>query len=145
MKIPFLFTLIFTCSTLGFAQTSQENLIKLDLRWEKALLESDVDFLESLLAEDFIWVHNHASLTDGKSQAIARAQRIQAGQPDDTKNRTSRDHQVAILGQTAVISGYTLVDRGPKPTLYHFMRTYTSVEGSWKLLGNHTMAIPEEE
>jgi hypothetical protein len=36
------------------------------------------------------------------------------------------------------------VDRGPQPTTYHFMRTYVLVTGKWKLIANHTMAIPEE-
>ncbi|WP_332913009.1 nuclear transport factor 2 family protein [Algoriphagus boritolerans] len=102
-------------------------------------------FLEDLLADEFVWVHNHASLIDGKEQALARANRIKAGQADNTRNRTSKDRQVVILGTTGVVSGYTVVDRGPSPTTYHFMRTYALVDGKWKLLGNHTMAIPEEK
>ncbi|WP_111671502.1 nuclear transport factor 2 family protein [Algoriphagus litoralis] len=128
-----------------FAQTPEEQLLQLDLGWEKAVLNSDVDFLENLLADEFVWVHNHASLIDGKEQAIGRAKRIQAGQANDTRNRTSRDQQVVILGETGVVSGFTVVDRGPSPTTYHFMRTYSRIDGKWKLLGNHTMAIPEEE
>jgi ketosteroid isomerase-like protein len=129
----------------GFSQSQKEELLRLDQGWEKSLLVSDVDFLENLLADDFVWVHNHASLIDRKEQAIARAKRIQAGQANDTRNRTSRDQQVVILGETGVVSGFTVVDRGPSPTTYHFMRTYARVNGEWKLLGNHTMAIPEEE
>src|SRR5690606_10271999 len=105
---------------IGYGSRAQtQELIQLDLSWEKALLTSDVDFLEKLLAEDFLWVHNHASLIDGKAEAVARAKRIQAGQANDTRGRTSRDHQVAILGQAAVVSGITVVDRGPSPVTYH--------------------------
>ena len=129
----------------AFSQSSKEELLKLDQGWEKALLESDVAFLENLLAEEFVWVHNHASLTDGKAEAISRAKRIHAGQKDDTRNRTSRDQQVVILGNTGVVSGFTVVDRGPSPTTYHFMLSYSWIDGKWKLLGNHTMAIPEGE
>lgn len=127
-----------------YAQTSEAHLLELDKGWEKALLESNVEFLEKLVAEEFVWVHNHAGLIDGKEAVISRAKKIQAGQADDTRNRTSKDQQVVILGQTGVVSGFTVVDRGPIPTLYHFMRSYTWVDGKWKLLGNHTMAIPEE-
>jgi ketosteroid isomerase-like protein len=131
---------------IGFVAKAQtQELIQLDLAWEKALLASDVDFLENLLAEDFVWVHNHASLIDGKANAVARAKRIQAGQADDTKGRKSRDHHVVALGQTAVVSGITVVDRGPSPVTYHFMRTYVLIDGAYKLLANHTMAIPDEE
>jgi ketosteroid isomerase-like protein len=130
---------------LSLAQSSKEQLLSLDKGWEKALLESDVSFLENLVAEEFVWVHNHAGLIDGKEAVISRAKKIQSGQQDDTRNRTPRDQQLVILGQTGIVSGFTEVDRGPSPTLYHFMRTYTWVDGKWMLLGNHTMAIPQEE
>ncbi len=87
----------------------------------------------------------HASLIDGKKAAVARAKRIQGGQSNDARNRTSRDRQVVILESTAVVSGYTVADRGPAPVTYHIMRAYALVEGKWKLLGNHTMAVQEEE
>jgi len=136
-----LFLIVF--SSLG--QTTQEQLVELDQGWERALLNSKVEFLENLLAEEFIWVHNHAGQIDGKAEALNRAKKIRAGQQqDDTRNRSSQDQQVVLLGQTAVVSGFTVVDRGPQPTTYHFMRTYVLVDGSWKLLANHTMAIPEE-
>jgi ketosteroid isomerase-like protein len=128
------------------AQTQeQQKLIDRDLGWEKALLESDVKYLENLLAKDFVWVHNHASLIDGKEAVVSKAKRIQGGQANDTRGRVSRDHKVVTLGNTAVVSGYTVVDRGPSPVTYHFMRTYVKEKGQYKLLANHTMAIPDEE
>lgn len=141
-------TIIFLCFLIfpSVAQTQDhKKLIDLDLGWEKALLESDVDFLSNLLAVDFVWVHNHASLIDGKEAVVAKAKRIQAGQPNDTRGRVSRDQKVVVLGNTAVVSGYTVVDRGPSPVTYHFMRTYVKEKGQYKLLANHTMAIPDEE
>jgi len=128
------------------AQTQDhQKLLEIDLGWEKALLESDVEFLEKYLADDFIWVHNHASLIDGKEAVVSKAKRIQAGQANDTKVRTSRDQTVVILGNTGVVSGFTVVDRGPSPVTYHFMRTYAKVDDKYQLLANHTMAIPDEE
>ncbi|MBM3168472.1 MAG: nuclear transport factor 2 family protein [Bacteroidetes bacterium] len=141
-SLPLLLTFLFiTFSSL--AQTTQQQLVDLDKSWERALLNSEVEFLDQLLADEFIWVHNHASLIDGKPEVLSRAKKIRGGQPDDTRNRSSRDQQVVLLGQTAVVSGFTLVDRGPQPTTYHFMRTYVLVDGYWKLLANHTMAIPK--
>ena len=137
---------LFSISLNAFAQTSDsQKLLELDQGWEKALLKSDVTFLENILADEFIWVHNHAGQIDGKVEAIARAKRIQAGQADDTKGRATRDQTVVILGNTGVVSGFTIVDRGPAPVTYHFMRTYAFVDGKFKLLANHTMAIPDGE
>lgn len=144
MKLFLLLAYFTFLQTISFAQSPEQQLLQVDQGWEKALLESNVEFLENLVAAEFIWVHNHAGLIDGKEAVIARAKRIRGGQADDTRNRTSRDQQVVILGQTGVVSGYTVVDRGPSPVTYHFMRTYARVNGEWKLLGNHTMAIPEE-
>ena len=141
--LPLLLTLLLIAFS-SFGQTTQEQLVELDKGWERALLNSEVEFLDNLLAEEFIWVHNHATQIDGKEEALDRAKKIRAGQQDDTKNRSPRDHQVVLLGQTAVVSGFTVVDRGPQPTTYHFMRTYALVDGKWKLIANHTMAIPEE-
>ena len=140
--LPLLLTLLII-SVSSFAQTTQEQLVALDKGLESALLNSDVEFLDTLLAEEFVWVHNHASQIDGKAEALNRAKKIRAGQQDDTRNRSPRDHQVVILEQTAVVTGFTVVDRGPQPTTYHFMRTYALVAGKWKLIANHTMAIPE--
>ena len=140
--LPLLLTLLII-SVSSFAQTTQEQLVALDKGWERALLNSDVEFLDTLLAEEFVWVHNHASQIDGKAEALNRAKKIRAGQQDDTRDRSPRDHQVVILRQTAVVTGFTVVDRGPQPTTYHFMRTYALVASKWKLIANHTMAIPE--
>ncbi|WP_297335404.1 nuclear transport factor 2 family protein [Algoriphagus sp.] len=134
--------LIFSFPALS--QTDAQKLLELDLAWEKALLTSDVSFLENVLADDFIWVHDHASLIDGKKEVVNQAKRIQNGQKQTTRNRLSSDQKVIMLGQTAIVTGFTLVDRGPSPTTYNFMRTYAKIDGKFKLLANHTMAIPKE-
>lgn len=133
------FVVIFT-----HAQTPEQKILELDLGWEKAQLNADVAFLDNLIAKDFVWVHDHAGLIDGKEAVLNRAKKIQAGEPNNTKGRVARDQKVVILENTAIVYGYTVVDRGPKPTTYHFMRTYVLKNGKYQLLANHTMAIPEE-
>jgi hypothetical protein len=69
-----------------------------------------------------------------------------AEKPNDaTRSRISRDVKAIVLGKTAIVTGITVVDRGPSPVTYHFMRTYVEVKGKCLLLANHTMAIPDEE
>jgi len=122
-----------------------ENLKKLDASWEKAQLELDFDTLDSLLAEDFIWVHNHANTIDNKTAVLERVNRYLKSNNRNTKSRISKDVKVIILGATGIVSGYTVVDRGPVPTTYKFMRTYVETNGKCYLLANQTMAIPENE
>lgn len=131
-----------------FAQKScldSAQLIVIDAQWEKALLDSDYDQLESLTAENFIWVHNHASLVDSKTSLLDRASAPNTGAAGILKSRTSFDVVAIRLGSTGVVTGHTIVARSEYKTNYHFMRTYSQVEGKCYLLANHTMAIPEQE
>ena len=124
---------------------NQENLKKLDASWEKAQLELNFDFVKSLLAEDFIWVHNHANTIDNKTAVLERVKRYLSSNNQNTKSRISKDVKVIIYGTTGIVSGFTIIDRGPSPTTYHFMRTYVENDGKCYLIANHTMAIPEKE
>jgi hypothetical protein len=122
-----------------------ENIKALDAKWEEANLHPNPDFMESVLAKEFIWVHNHASMTDDKMTVVERAKKQKSNGASDIKSRIQSEVKVAITGKTAIVTGITMVDRGPIPTKYHFMRTYVEVDGKCLLVGNHTMAVPEEE
>lgn len=122
-----------------------ENLINLDASWEKAQLEFDYDFINSLLSEDYIWVHNHANTIDDKEAVLERINRYLKNNNQSTKSRTSKNVKTIISGTTAIVTGYTIIDRGPSPITYHFMRTYVKAKGKCYLIANQTMAIPEKE
>ncbi|MDG5491991.1 nuclear transport factor 2 family protein [Psychroserpens sp. SPM9] len=124
---------------------NEGHLKKLDASWEKAQLELDFDFIKSLLADDFIWVHNHANTIDDKTAVLERIGRYTRQNKKDTKSRKSKAVKVIISGTTGIVSGYTIIDRGPTPTTYHFMRTYVEKKGKCYLIANHTMAVPEKE
>ncbi len=116
-------------------------LLNLDQQWEQALLERNADFLDRLLADDFIWVHNHASQTDSKESLIGDLKSMTSS---GMRSRVSSDVQARVLGQTGVVTGFTVVERTSSVTRYNFMRTYVEVDGRCRLLANHTMAIPKE-
>ena len=117
-------------------------LLRLDAEWERALLESDAERLRTLLAEDFIWVHNHASAVDTKASLLERASNPAVG---TARSRTQSNVEYRILGSTGVVNGFTVVDRGSRSNRYNFMRTYAEVSGRCLLLANHTMEIPDDE
>lgn len=146
------FTLVFLFGLLTFFSAAAqqtcmtaESIKALDAKWEEANLHPDPDLMESILAKEFVWIHNHASMTDNKMAVVARAKTQKATGMSDTKSRIQSEVKVAITGKTAIVTGITMVDRGPIPTKYHFMRTYVEVDGKCLLVGNHTMAVPEEE
>ncbi len=122
-----------------------DRLASLDAGWEKALLESNVNRLGSLLAEDFVWIHNHTSGIDSKASLIKRASDPDVGATGNPRSRNSFDVNVIILDSTGVVTGLTVVDRGASPTTYSFMRTYVKVGGTCLLLANHTMVIPDDK
>lgn len=143
-----LFLIVFSSRFMASAQTTcmtEENIKLLDAKWEEANLHPDPDFFESTLGEEFVWVHNHVSMVDSKGTVVEGAKKKKAAGTSNTRSRVQRDVKVAITGNTAVVTGITVVDRGPEPTTYHFMRTYVEIDGKCLLIGNHTMAIPKEE
>ena len=95
MKIPVIL-LVLTHSLITFAYAQEncldaDNLVSLDEEWERALKESDVNFLETILAEDFIWIHNHASTVDTRDSLVKRASDPGVGATGNPKSRVSRD------------------------------------------------------
>ncbi|WP_452222794.1 nuclear transport factor 2 family protein [Lacinutrix chionoecetis] len=144
IAIIMVISLIFSASAQDNCLT-QENLKKLDASWEKAQLDLDFEAINLLLSDDFIWVHNHANTIDDKPAVLERVTRHLSSNNKDTKSRISKDVNVIIFGTTAIVSGFTIVDRGPRPTTYHFMRTYAENKGKCYLIANQTMAIPEKE
>lgn len=118
-------------------------LVALDGRYEEALRTGDVTFLQQLLADDFLWVHNLASAKESKAELLKRM-----AVPEETpKARVSRDISIQRLGDVAVLSGLSEVDKWNadgktwRSLRYQFMRTYVKTGGSCSLLAVQTMKI----
>lgn len=122
-----------------------DNLKELDASWENALLELNLEFFEQTVSKDFIWVHTHATKIDSKKSLLDEVRNNLKRNINNTKSRISKDVKVIISGTTGIITGFTTVDRGPKPITYNFMRTYVQADGKCYLIANHTMAIPDVE
>ena len=73
-------------------------LASLDAEWEKALLESDVEFLKSILPDNFIWIHGNAELIDSKTSLLKRASDPNIGAVGNPKSRVSEDVKVRVTG-----------------------------------------------
>lgn len=124
-----------------------EKLVALDGRYEKALQLGDVAFLEKLLAPDFLWVHNLASLKESRAQVLTRIPKPE----ERTKDRRSHDITQQRLNDTVVLQGLSSVDKwNPdgktfRTSRYQFMRTYVEEDGECKLLAVQTMKVWSSE
>lgn len=147
MKIFNLFVL-FVCISMNtiIAQEhclSTNQLKKIDLAWEKAQMNSNVDFFKTTLAKDFVWIHNNAKTIDDKQAVINRAKRYLKNKVKYSYSRTTEDVSTIVYHKTGVVTGFTVVQKtiDAKPVIYHFMRTYAEKDGKCILVANHTMAI----
>lgn len=121
----------------------EKKLDALDARYEKALQVGDVKFLAKLLAPDFYWVHNLASMKEKKTELLTRVQKP----GEHAKERRSHDTTQQRLGNTVVLQGLSSVDKWNadgktfRTSRYQFMRTYVEEKGECKLLAVQTMKV----
>lgn len=124
-----------------------EKLVRLDTEYENALRKGDVQFLDKLLAPQFQWVHNLASLKETKAQLLLRVQKPE----EQPKARRSHDVSLLQLDKTVVLHGLSSVEKwNPdgktfRTLRYQFMRTYVEYNGACKLLAVQTMKIWSSE
>ena len=136
-------------ATIANAQhcLDEQNLLQLDLQYEKSLQTGDVKFLETLLAPEFYWVHNLASLQENKRQLIARMQKPEAR----AYARHSHDISLHRQDNTVVLQGLSSVEQlNPdgktlRTLRYQFMRTYVEHQGECLLLAVQTMKVWSSE
>jgi ketosteroid isomerase-like protein len=123
------------------------DLIALDARYEEAMRTGDAAFLDTLLADDYVWVHTLASAIDSKAVVLARAREMKAM----PKARTTSEVKAHALGDTVVLRGLSTVDQWNadgktwRSNRYQFMRTYVNVDGKCKLLAVQTMKVWSSE
>ncbi|CAN7327503.1 nuclear transport factor 2 family protein [Pseudoduganella sp. LjRoot289] len=123
------------------------DLIARDAQYEEAMRIGDAAFLDSHLAEDFVWVHNLVSSIDDKAAVVARA-RKPASIP---KARTTSDVKAQVFDNTVVLRGLSTVDawnsdgKTWRSNRYQFMRTYVNTPSGCKLLAVQTMKVWSSE
>lgn len=140
---------VFWMTAVAQADTclSEKKLVALDAQYERALQVGDVQFLDKLLAPEFYWVHNLASMKEKKAELLMRMQKPE----EQPKERRSHDITRQRLGNTAVLQGLSSVDKWNadrktfRTSRYQFMRTYVEHKGECKLLAVQTMKVWSSE
>ena len=122
-------------------------LIARDSQYEEAMRVGDVHFLQTWLADDYVWVHTLASAVETKAVILDRAKT----QTTQYKARTTSDVHAHVLGDSVVLRGLSTVDQWNadgktwRSNRYQFMRTYVNVGGACKLLAVQTMKVWSSE
>jgi hypothetical protein len=144
MKVG-IFILLSLCSAATSAQTCLPvvDLIARDSKYEEALRVGDVAFLDNLLADEFVWVHNLASAVEDKATILARSK----APTEIPKARTTSEVRARVLENTVVLHGLSHVEKWntngktTRSLRYQFMRTYVSTAKGCKLLSVQTMKL----
>ena len=138
----------FSSVNLMAAECLEPSRLKaLDAQYEEALRLGDVKFLNKLLADEFVWVHNLEADIENKSGLLKRLK----AEKEIAKARNSHDITLHGLADTVVLSGLSSVDKyNPdgktfRTSRYRFMRTYVAVKKQCKLLSVQTMKVWSSE
>lgn len=133
------------CAAATYAQSCLPlaELIARDSQYEEALRVGDVAFLDKLLADEFVWVHNLASAVEDKATILARSKTP----TEIPKARTTSEVRARVLENTVVLHGLSHVEKWnpdgktSRHLHYQFMRTYVSTAKGCKLLSVQTMKL----
>jgi Tfp pilus assembly protein PilN len=143
---------MYVVSLIGLAVRAEtcldaEKLVKLDAQYENALQTGDAQFLDKLLAPEFYWVHNLASLKEKKAELLVRVQKPE----ERVSARRAHDITLHRLANTVVLQGLSSVDKWNadgktvRTSRYQFMRTYVEHNSECKLLAVQTMKVWSSE
>lgn len=111
-----------------------DDLQTLDHQVEAAVVAKDLPFLESILAEDFRFVHGTGRV-DSKAPWLDSLRTGRAS----SASRTVSELDVEPHGDTALTSGrISVVSSDGRPYSIRFARAYVRRDNRWRLVSHHT-------
>ena len=145
MKVYLWLILLFFAAAQADANPclQDKNLRLLDQQYEEALRVGNTKFLNELLADDFIWVHNLAVDIETKNQLLQRLQQnLEIVQTRSSTETTAHrlDKTVVLIGLSSVEKPYA-DDATVRVSRYRFLRTYVASGTQCQLLAVQTMKL----
>jgi uncharacterized protein (TIGR02246 family) len=119
---------------------AEQEIRKLNLEYDTAILKQDVAALERLFAEDFVVTKMGGKLSN-KAQEIADAKsgdtKIEVGRSEDVK--------VRLYGNTAIVNGRWIEKSNTKGKLFDGTHLYTTVyvkrDGKWQIVSDQVTPV----
>ena len=143
--------MLFPSLVLAAQCNNQQQISVLDNNFELAIKNANSNFLQQVLADNFIWVHNLKSMTETKTSLL---ERLAADNYETPVQRTSAiEHFIQGLDTWSVM-GISHVYKLRPPEAdennirhyqYYFSRSYQQIDGKCKLLSSMTMKIHTED
>lgn len=121
-------------------QSDQEILIQLERDWDTAFHLKDVDFIENILADEFIATHGDGSRSD-KAEELA----LVAELSPQVDSSTLDDFTVKVYGDTAVV-WFTQHLVGPSQgrplaVTYRYVDIFVIREGRWQCVASQSTRV----
>jgi ketosteroid isomerase-like protein len=121
-------------------KSDQETLMQLERQWDQAFRTNDVEFVSSILADDFIATYDSGTRADKKKELEAVRnfnQQIDASSLDE--------FTIRIYGDTAVV-WFTLHHIGPMQgrqvqLTYRYMDVWVYRDGKWLCVGSQSTSL----
>lgn len=140
-----LLSLIAAVTLLGVALPSRaddrSDLLALEARWNQALVDQDISTLETILADDFVFVAPDGSVTGREALLGFVRNRTVTVDPFVTEEVSVRTY-----GDTAVVIGrFTqTIRRGEQhqTTTYRYTDVYVRDAGAWRAVSAQSAIIP---
>jgi ketosteroid isomerase-like protein len=137
--------LVTTAAAVGASQTSrvqsdQEILIGLERRWNESVYSKDIDFIDSILADDFTATYENGETGDRRKEL-----QLVADFNQQVESAIQDDFVVRVYRETAVVS-FTLhlvgIKQGARTGLdLRYTDVWVMRDGRWRCVSTHSTRV----
>ena len=132
-----------TVTTYAQNSKAQQEVLKVNSDYDKAILKGDVSFHEGLLAPEYISYNSNGS-ANNRSDVLERMKKEKAAPTFQLKALTSEDVKVKVSGDLAVVTGKWKStttsmenDASPHDDQGYYTAIYEKRNGNWLLIADH--------
>lgn len=123
-------------------KSDQDLLIELEHRWNEAFYAKNVDFIRSVLADEFVAIYDDGSRGD-KAKELA----LTLSFDQQVTSAIQDDFTVKVYGDTAIV-WFTLNLVGPKqgvPTkvMLRYVDVFVWRDGRWQCVSSHSTKVAD--
>ncbi len=149
-NIFFIPALVLALAISSFAQTAEQEILKIHQGLDQAFIKKDMAYFENVMAADYVYSDPQGKMFD-RTGNIEQLKKEWADTSYKVLSATTENPKVQILGNTALITAdWTFTSQATVPdAIEHLDRgRYTGVyekrEGKWMLIAEHFSEAPHD-